>query len=216
MKLLMAVALVAVLSGASASAQSASPPDFTFYAEGVAQSAFGNVTSQSYGGEIGVRVAPRLDVFFDGGQTRNTAGSTLFTNAQLIASGLSATQSNVSFDARQPVNFGVVGVRYTLPLTGSRLEPYVTGGGGIAQVKRNVTFAVGSNDITNNLPQYGAVLGDDLSGHENDGMFTVGAGVVWPAWQQLIVDFQYRYGRVFAQDAGINVNRAGIGIGVRF
>jgi opacity protein-like surface antigen len=47
-------------------------------------------------------------------------------------------------------------------------------------------------------------------------MLTVGGGVAWPVWQRVIVDFQYRYGRVFAAGQGINVNRAGAGLGVRF
>jgi opacity protein-like surface antigen len=47
-------------------------------------------------------------------------------------------------------------------------------------------------------------------------MLTIGGGIAWPAWTHLIVDVQYRYGRVWASDQGFNVNRAGVGIGVRF
>jgi hypothetical protein len=32
----------------------------------------------------------------------------------------------------------------------------------------------------------------------------------------LIIDLQYRYGRVFMSDEGLNISRAGVGIGVRF
>jgi hypothetical protein len=39
--------------------------------------------------------------------------------------------------------------------------------------------------------------------------------VAWPVWEKLVVDFQYRYGRVFTSE-GLNMNRAGVGIGVRF
>ena len=46
-------------------------------------------------------------------------------------------------------------------------------------------------------------------------MMSLGGGVVWPAYQRLIVDFQYRFGRVYT-DPGQNINRAGAGIGVRF
>jgi hypothetical protein len=31
-----------------------------------------------------------------------------------------------------------------------------------------------------------------------------------------MLDLQYRFGRVFTADDGINVNRAGAGIGIRF
>jgi opacity protein-like surface antigen len=60
------------------------------------------------------------------------------------------------------------------------------------------------------------VLGTGLSGSETKGMFSLGAGLVWPVWQKLVVDFQYRYGRVFTSGEGLNLNRAGVGIGVRF
>lgn len=59
-------------------------------------------------------------------------------------------------------------------------------------------------------------LGSDLSGTSTKPMLTLGGGAVWPAWQSLIVDFQYRWGRIFAEDAGITTNRAGVGLGVRF
>ena len=41
-------------------------------------------------------------------------------------------------------------------------------------------------------------------------------GGSWSAWESLIVDFQYRYGRIFADTQGINVSRVGVGVGVRF
>ena len=47
-------------------------------------------------------------------------------------------------------------------------------------------------------------------------MLTLGGGVAWPLWQRVVVDFQYRYGRIFTEDQGTNVNRAGVGLGVRF
>jgi hypothetical protein len=78
-----------------------------------------------------------------------------------------------------------------------------------------VTFTVGGTDVTTNLQQYGAVLGTDLSGSFTKPMLTLGAGIAYPVGR-LVLDFQYRFGRIFAEDEAINVNRAGIGIGVRF
>jgi opacity protein-like surface antigen len=83
-------------------------------------------------------------------------------------------------------------------------------------VKKDVSFTVNGADVTSTLPQLGVVLGTDLSGSETKPMLSLGVGVVWPVWQKLIVDFQYRYGRVFTSDQGLNLSRAGIGIGVRF
>lgn len=208
------VALVAsVLAlGSPAFAQTAGSSS-AGYVEAVAQSAFGNVTSQSFGAEAGVTVAKQLQVFVDVGQVRDTSPSTLGANAQIIAGFLSQGQSGVGFSVRQPVTFGVAGVRYGFP--NGKFEPYVLGGGGVARVKRDVAFTIGGSDVTSGLQQYGVALGTDLSGSETKAMISAGAGVAWLAWQRLVVDFQYRYGRVLT-DEGLNINRAGIGVGVRF
>ena len=184
------------------------------YVEVYGQSAFGNVTSQSFGAEAGVAVAPRLQIFVDVGQVRDTSPASLGANAQLIAGFLSQSQSGVGFTVNQPVTFGVGGVRYVFPA--GKVEPYVLGGAGMGRVKRDVAFTIGGSDVTNNLQQYGVALGTDLSGSETKAMFSLGGGIAWPAWQRLVFDFQYRYGRVLTSDDGLNVNRAGVGVGVRF
>jgi len=185
------------------------------YVEGVAQSTFGNVTSQSYGVELGFTIAPRLQVFGEVAHVNDTAPSSLATSAQLIAGALSQTQGNVGFHAEQPATFGVGGIRFLFP-TSSKVEPYVLVGAGVATVKKDVTYTISGNDVTGNLAQYGIVLGTDLSGSETKMMLDFGGGVVWPVWQKLIFDFQYRLGRVFTSDEGLNISRAGIGVGVRF
>jgi len=185
------------------------------YVEAVAQSAFGNVTSQSFGVELGITIVPAVQVFVDVGLVGDTAPASLGTAAQVVAGFLSQTQSNVTFSGKQPVTFGLAGVRFPFA-TSSKIEPYVMAGGGMAQVKKDVSFSINGSDVTSTLAQYGVVLGTDLSGSETKPMLTLGVGAVWPAWQRLIIDFQYRYGRVFTEDEGLNVSRAGIGIGVRF
>jgi opacity protein-like surface antigen len=205
-----------VLSSA-AQAQSAATPakESKGYVEGVAQSAFGNVTSQSFGLELGFTVASPFQIFVDAGYVRDAAPSDLGISATVIASFLSQTQSNVAFRGKEPITFGVAGVRYTVAVS-PKVQPYVLVGGGVAQVKKDVSFTINGTDVTSTLAQYGVVLGGDLSGDETKPMVSVGAGVVWPVWQNLIVDFQYRWGRVFTSDQGLNINRAGIGIGVQF
>jgi opacity protein-like surface antigen len=186
------------------------------YAEVVAQSAFGNVTSQSYGGEIGVTITPGLQVFIEGGQTRDVSTAAIGAAAQQIAGYISQGQSGVTYKTREPATFGLAGLRYIVPVDTTKVEPYVLIGGGVAKVKQNVTFAVNGADITGNVAQYGVVLGSDLSGSFTKPVVSVGAGVAWPAWERLVVDFQFRYGRIFAEGGGINVSRAGVGLGVRF
>jgi opacity protein-like surface antigen len=89
-------------------------------------------------------------------------------------------------------------------------------GGGVARVKQDATFSVGGTDVTDNLQQYFVVLGTDLSGTVTKPMFSLGIGVAWPAWKQLLLDFQYRYGRICVEDQGISINRIGLGLGFRF
>src|SRR5262249_1419917 len=96
------------------------------------------------------------------------------------------------------------------------VEPYILGGFGLARVKKDASFTVGGTDVTGNLQQFGVVLGTDLTGSETKPMFSLGLGVAWPAWRQLVIDFGYRYGRVFTSGEGLNMNRAGVGVGVRF
>jgi opacity protein-like surface antigen len=134
----------------------------------------------------------------------------------MIAGFLSETQSSVTFRVKEPVTFGLAGVRYGFLLPPGKLEPYLIGGGGISRVRRDVSFTVAGNDVTSTVGQFGVVLGTDLAGSETKPMLTLGGGIAWPAWQHLIVDFQYRYGRVFTSDQSTNVSRAGIGLGVRF
>ena len=62
------------------------------YVEGVAQSAFGNVTSQAYGAEGGFALTPGLWIFVEGGQIRDVATAAIGTAAQQIAASLTDLQ----------------------------------------------------------------------------------------------------------------------------
>jgi opacity protein-like surface antigen len=218
MRLLVCVTIGAIALAGVVSAQtpaSASDPD-RGYVEAMAQSAFGNVTSQSYGAEFGVTVRPNLQVFVEAGTVGNVATSQIGAAAQTIAGYLSQTQANVAFSVKEPEMFGVAGIKIIVPTSGA-VRPYVLGGAGLARVKQDVAFTVGGTDVTSNLASsYGVTLGTDLSGTFTKPMLDVGAGAMWAPMTRLILDLQFRFGRVFAEDGGINVTRAGIGVGVRF
>jgi len=124
----------------------------------VAQSAFGNVTSQSFGGEFGVAVRPGIQIFVDGGLIRDAAPSALGSSAQRIAIGIAAVAGSADFHVRQPVTFVVAGVKYIVPVSNTRAQPYVLVGGGFANVNRDVTFSTAAGDVT----QF-AAIGTDLS-----------------------------------------------------
>src|SRR5579872_1399282 len=121
------------LSGV-AHAQSAAPTPDKGYVEAVAQSTFGNVTSQAYGGEFGISIKSGIQVFVDAGQVRDASPSQLGMSAGLIAGSINGTARS-----REPITFGLAGVRYGVPLRGP-VEPYVLAGGGVARVKKDVTF----------------------------------------------------------------------------
>ena len=185
------------------------------YVEGVAQSTFGNVTSQGYGAEVGFHIGLNVQVFGEVMRVNDTTTASLTSSAKVIAGALAETQPNVGYTARQPVTFGAGGVRFLFPTT-SRVEPYVLIGAGVAKVEKDVSYTVNGSDVTSSLAQYGIVLGTDLSGSETKMMLDLGGGVAWPVTDRFVVDFQYRYGRVFLSDEGLNMNRVGVGIGVRF
>ena len=196
----------------STSAQPTSVASSDGYAEAVANSTFGHVTSQAYGGEFGYSVWRDAQVYVEVGQVRNAATASLSSDAQSIANALTQLQpSAVNYSVKQPYTYFTGGVRFQLN-TATKLTPYVIAGFGIASVKKDVTYTLASNEPVTNY----VTLGDDLSGTDTSPLMNVGGGVVWPAWQSLVVDFQFRYHRVFAEGEGMNVLRGGIGIGVKF
>src|SRR5438046_2164694 len=80
------------------------------YVMAVGQSAFGNVTSQSFGAEIGVALTPTINVVGEFGKTNDTAPSSIGDDAQIIASYLTHSQSGaVAYTVEQPVVFGAGG-----------------------------------------------------------------------------------------------------------
>ena len=209
------VMLAAVRSDAQMRTAPASQPPDRGYIVFVAQSAFGNVTSQSYGVEAGGSVGHGVLIFGEFGNIRNIATSQISAAAQLIAGALSQVQSGaVTYTVKQPVTFFGGGVRFSMPVE-SRVRPYVLGGYGVAKVKNDAAFQLGGVDASSTLPQY-VTLGSDLTGEVTKPMLTLGGGVVWPAYKSLILDFGYRFGRIFTDNQATNTNRAGLGIGIRF
>ena len=205
-----ALALLALPRGAAAQAMPASAS--SGYVEAVANSTFGNVTSQAYGVEFGYRVWSEAQIYVEAGQVRNAATASLSAAAQSIANALTQLQpAAVSYSVKQPVTYFSGGVRFPLG-TGSKAVPYVIAGFGVAQVKKDVTFTLSSSDP---VSQY-VTLGDDLTGTDTSLLLNAGGGVMWMATQRLVVDFQFRVQHVFAEGEGMNIGRAGVGLGVRF
>ncbi len=224
MKSLFAVTVAMLTLGGVASAQTTpaqttAPAGTLGYAEFVGQSAWGNVTNQSYGAEGGVQVSANLEAFVEMGWTRDVASDATRHAAELIAGFLGETQGETTFTARESAAFFAGGVRYPLQLEGSplgSLKPYVEGGAGWAHLTKKSTFSVAGTDVTSTLGDLGVQIGSDLAGTRNAGLMVLGAGVVWPVWRQVIVDFNYRYSKIFTSPDRVNLNRAGLGIGITF
>jgi opacity protein-like surface antigen len=221
MKTLLAVAASALLLSASASAQTpapaggAQPGEPSYYVNGLIEAALGDVQSQSFSVEVGVKLQPKVDAFIEVGRIRDTAPASLGENAQIIVQYVAQVQSGLTYQVKQPVTTVQAGIRYGLPKQRGQFLPYLVVGGGMARVTRGVTFSVGRNDITDRLDQYGVTLGSDLSGDVTKGMVTVGGGVEWNHFQPFFIGLDYRYGHIFDSPT-VSVNRAGISIGVKF
>lgn len=211
---LMVASLVGMMA-LSGAAYAQSTSDSTGFVEGVAQSAFGNVTSQSFGIEGGISIAPKIDIVVDLGMVRDSSPKALGTAAQLVAGGLSNVQTSaVAFSVKQPIGFGMIGVRYTIPRS-DKIHPYVEVTGGMGRLKKDVRFTIAGTDVTDNLSKYGAVLGSDVAGTETKLMFGGGVGVVYNITPSFMFDAGYRFNRI-SSDPGTTVNRVGAGIGYRF
>ena len=146
----------------------------------------------------------------------NVATTDVDARALIIGNAIGATVSTT-----QRAAYFDIGAKYRLPGFG-RWRPYALLGVGAAGVKTTTNFSIGGNDVTNQLDQHGAQLGNDLAGTLTKAFLTVGVGTDAAIGQRYLLDLSYRYGRIFprtsqiANDQGINTQRLQAGIGMRF
>ena len=214
--LLTVAATMLFTAAASAQPRTPAPPsaggEETGYVEGVAQSSFGHVTSQSYGIEAGYVIGPQAEVLLELGRVSDASTQAIQDSADTIAGSLAAT--GVSVTVREPVSFLAVGGKYVVATHGA-FHPYVLAGVGVARVKHDVVFRVAGADVTSNIGQFGVALGGDLSGTETKFAIVAGAGGMIPIGRRFLLDLQFRVNRVMS-DPAISFARAGIGFGIRF
>jgi outer membrane protein with beta-barrel domain len=205
--------LAAALSCLSvpAFAQTQPTPRTGGYVAGIGGMTFGTETSTLFGGEVGVGVTPSLTVYGTAGRMQNIAPK--YVNDTLDAfSGLLtlSTGDLYSFKANAPTFFGIGGVKYRIPTSGS-VRPYVLGGAGVGSVKVNVSERTLGN-ITDILVSEGVFNESDFK--KTSFVFETGGGVEIPVGA-IYVDAGYRFGR-FVQVEDANVSRAYAGVGYRF
>jgi Outer membrane protein beta-barrel domain len=111
----------------------------------------------------------------------------------------------------------MMNARVAVPTTLRTIVPYVVGGGGIASLRRDVTyrpFVVPEQGQPGNTVPI-TLLPRSSSSTETALALTVGAGVSIRIFKELFADADMRYVRVFANDE-LDLNRFGAGISYRF
>ncbi len=130
----------------------------TGYVEGAHRHFSGNVTTQSYGARRGRRdgLGATPGVRRCGSHPGHRAGDARRERA--------ADRRRPDCRARRQYRHHeravdeTAGVRYPLTM-GTKVQPYVLGGAGIARITKDVHFTVAGTDVTSNLTQYGVTLG---------------------------------------------------------
>jgi opacity protein-like surface antigen len=212
-----AVWLVALLGVGARPARAQATPgaaDPKMYAEFNFGPTLGHKSDAFVGGEFGYRLTPGLDFVVDISHMGNVGTTDLDDRAATIANFLGGSASTAF-----KVNAFAFGARYRIPVQ-AKVNPYVLGAVGVANVKTEVAFSV--NGTTIDPATRGVQLGGDLSGTNNKAILVIGFGVNVPFKTRYFGDLGYRYGQVFAKtdnfenDKGIPTQRIVLGVGVRF
>jgi opacity protein-like surface antigen len=205
----------------TAYAQGTPASDLIWSAQGDVAATFGHKSSSSAGGELGLRLDERWDLFLEIGRMANITTTATEDRARIIGNAIGATANPI-----QHATYFDIGARYNVQAIRAALawHPFVLAGLGIARVRAETTFSrsgatISDSDLAN---VYGVQLGSDLSGSLTKGLFTLGGGVHRPFKNRYFVEGSYRYGRIFARsgqiegDKGMNTQRLQVGVGLRF
>jgi hypothetical protein len=199
----------------AARAQGAAASDSKMYAEINFGPTLGHKSDAFVGGEFGYRLTPGLDVLVDFSHMGNVGTTALDDRAAPIAAFLGGTAATAF-----KVNAFAFGARYRIPITSTRMVPYVLGAVGVASVKTQVEFSV--NGTTVDPAARGVQLGGDLSGSTSRGLLVIGFGVNVPFKQRFFADVGYRYGQAFSKTIdeetleSVPTQRIILGAGIRF
>ena len=167
------------------------------------------------GGEIGVRLSDRFDVFGEGFWIANAVTRHRLDLAHTIGSFLRGSQGgSVTSDLVVPAAYGGLGVRVVLFRKGSA-RIYGAVSGGAAHVALQPVFEIAGEDVTAVLPDYGVVLGQDLTGETSRPAFDATIGVRLPKGRWYL---DGRVGAISIRTPGqaMTVVQVGGGLGLRF
>jgi hypothetical protein len=209
--------VVALLTPLAARAQTPMPGQTGphFYVAGVGGAEAVQKTGALAGGEIGVALNDRIEIFGEGLWMQDVVTSQRLSHADTVAAYLQTTQGKpATGTVEAPAGYVGGGVRLILTTKGS-VRPYIAGGVGAAHVTYKPTFTLASADVTGSLPLYGVTLGSDITGETTNTAFNVTPGVRWVrgAWY---VDGQVGLISIRTPDEATNVLRVSGAFGLTF
>lgn len=155
-------------------------------------------TAPVLAGEVGVNIAPFLQIYGTLGRMHDTLPSELQDVIDFFDSRL---------DISIPTLYGIGGVRAMVPA--GPVRPYGIFGAGFARLSGKIEFD--GEDVTDEVSDLAGLDDDDLRSTEF--AFELGGGAMIPLGA-VFVDAGYRYMRITGVD--LNVSRVYGGVGVRF
>jgi len=198
----------ALLAPVAAAAQTPAPAQAGahFYVAGIAGAEAVHKTGALAGGEIGVAMNDRIEVFGEGLWMQDVVTRQRLSHADTVTAYLQTTQGKpATGTVEAPAGYFGGGVRVMLT-TSRSFRPYIAGAAGAAHVTYKPTFTLAGADVTTSLPLYGVTLGSDITGETTNTAFSVTPGVRWRrgAWH---VDGQVGLISIRTPDEATNVLR---------
>jgi hypothetical protein len=167
------------------------------------------------GGELGYNLTNRMDLVGEITWMQDVVTRRRLGFASTVASYLQSSQGGTATGTiKAPATYGGVALRIMLANQGL-LRPYVTVGGGVAQVTYNPTFTLANADVTATITQYGVTLGSDVTERVTNAavMGSLGVRLLQDRWY---VDGGFRVTSIRSTGQATNVVRASGTFGLRF
>jgi hypothetical protein len=163
-------------SAAPVAAQTVATPESQWFLGGTGGVGVVQNVGGAFGGEIGARLTPRLDVFGEVLDATDVATRRRIGTAMDVATALQASQGVAATGTlKAPAALFMGGVRYVIHQSGD-LRLFVQGVGGVARVTFQPAFTLAGADVTSQLTQFGVTLGSDLAGTTTKAAFGGGFG----------------------------------------
>lgn len=188
-------ALFILLAAAPAAAQSPSSGSVR---------AFGGVSFMSetggvFGGTVGVRVTPHVEVIGDVGRVTNILPRKIQRDLDAAARELGGYfGAPVTIDGKAPCVYGFGGVRLRRA-TAQRIALFIEAGAGVARGTASIAAEAGGVNVSREV-----VTALRVKHSETQPLVALGGGVQVPLSGRLSLDLGYRFMRIFTDDPRID------------